>query len=181
MMATYSGRDVAGVSIILLGGKADLVLRHKQFKQLEAAAAGKGSSSSCVGKQIIGPGPPVVGDDTFCGAAAPVTGGLWELPEFAHSAAMLSLTSMASSYATMLKGDTRKSVHHASNAAASLTTIVEQLEKDHPEWHLENVAELSELVAKSYREYDVEFKKLEDSDAASLERLLAMAECCAAS
>ena len=36
------------------------------------------------------------------------------------------------------------------------------------------MAELSNLVAMSYREYDKEFLKLEQTDAASLERLLAL-------
>ena len=37
---------------------------------------------------------------------------------------------MSMSYATMLKGDTRRSVHHMSNATASLTSIAEELERE---------------------------------------------------
>ena len=38
-------------------------------------------------------------------------GGLWELPEFSHSALALSMKPLSAMYATMLKGDPKRSVH----------------------------------------------------------------------
>lgn len=170
-LVTYSGSSVSGACILAIGTRDALRARARDFQQIRYESKARGGESS---GQLVGLEEPVQGDEYFWGASAPIRGGLWEFPEFAHSAVTLALKPLHSTYATMLKGDPRRCVQHASMATASLSSIAADLQAEYKHWRLDNVAELSNLVAMSYREYDREFQKLEETDAASLERLLAL-------
>ena len=179
VLVTYSGKETAGASMLILGSEADVRSRSSGFRALEEDLQKRELPvSPDEPNRRVGPLQLVQGDEHFWAARANVCGGLWEKPEFAHSAAMLSLSSMASVYGTMLQGDPRKSVKHAANAKASLREIAEEIAAQHPEWDLKklNIAEMSKLVSMSFQEYDNELKKLEETDRAALQRLLALAD-----
>ena len=94
---------------------------------------------------------------------------------FANSPIALSVKPLANTYLNMLKGDPKRCVDHASMAVESLTSIVTELEALHPEWKLGHlVGKLSPIVAMSFREYDKEFREIEETDPVGLERLVAL-------
>ena len=170
MMATHTGDSSAGASLLLIGPHDELSRRAATFAELSELLEESGEGA----EQLIGLGPPVRGDDAFSGACAPIRGGIWEIPEFAHCGLALSVTPLSQSYATMLAGDPKKCVHHVSMAGASLANIAEKIEEANPGVNLENVAELTELVAKSYKVYDTEFDKLYKAHPHSTESLLSV-------
>ena len=82
LMATYTGKEGARASILLVGSQQVVEERYKQFKELENEVRERGDELS---SQLVGPGEPVQLDDYFWASMAPIRGGMWELPEYAHA------------------------------------------------------------------------------------------------
>ena len=71
---------------------------HRAYKRLVHSVQ-KQSDGAVVVDQLVGIGKPVLADKqiAWAGAHAPIRGGLWEMPEFAHCALALSVTPLAAS------------------------------------------------------------------------------------
>ena len=135
--------------------------RHSEFATFAQSLKTKLGSAHDA-HQLIGLGEPIKGDAHMSGAAARIRGGLWEMPEFAKIGFALSVTPVSMLYPTMLAGDPKRCVHHASIATDSLSSIIKKVQIEHPNITVDNIAALAELIAKSFLEYDKELDRLRE-------------------
>ena len=191
--ATYAGTKFSGVKpkkacpsgqAILMVGSAEVITARRHGYDNLMSELDDGDAADIRG-QISGPGVTVCGDveGVWAGASAPIQGifqtlqdDFAENSEFAQMALSLSATPLSVTYSSMMSGDPRKTVQHASMAMASLSSLRKELEAKYPECLFDNVAQLSDLVVKSYRTYDQVFQATNKTYPENLAKVLALAD-----
>ena len=178
----HTGRDYMAASILVVGSQKELTSRAQDFGSIVEQLHKIGQSS----ERLIGPGPPVpashrdggvIVDDHFWGARADIHGGLASFPEFSSYALALSLEPLSRTYVSMMTdNDPTRCVNYKNLAKGAILSLRKKLLKANSDWNLSKTDDLAELVAMSYRAYDVEFRHLELMEPAALDKLLSMAD-----